>query len=122
MTAKPTASQPKSTEMMDWISEYAIEKKAIDPVVLDVRGILPYTDFFFICTGNTDRQAKAIHDSIHQGMKHDHETLPKRVEGLKEAQWILLDYVDVIVHIFTPEVRSFYRLEQLWGEAPTRKF
>ena len=82
--------------------------------------MLGYTDYFVVCSGNTDRQTKAIHDGIHQGMKKDHGMLPRRVEGLSEARWILMDYLDVIVHVFTPEARDFYRLEQLWGEAPRR--
>ena len=82
--------------------------------------MLGYTDFFVVCSGNTDRQTKAIHDGIHQGLKKEHGLLPRRVEGLGEARWILMDYLDVIVHVFTPEAREFYRLEQLWGEAPRR--
>ena len=87
---------------------------------IDLRGVLGYTDYFVVCSGNTDRQTKAIHDGIHQGLKKDHGMLPRRVEGLGEARWILMDYLDVIVHVFTPEAREFYRLEQLWGEAPRR--
>ncbi len=102
------------------IERYAADKKAIDVVELDLRGILGYTDYFVVCSGNTDRQAKAIHDGIHQGMKDEHGILPRRVEGLTEARWILMDYLDVVVHVFTPEAREFYRLEQLWGEAPKR--
>ena len=63
---------------------------------------------------------KAIHDGIHLGCKAECGILPRRVEGLPQAQWVLMDYLDVVVHIFTPETRDFYRLEQLWGEAPTR--
>ncbi len=102
------------------IAGYAAEKKASDIVELDLRGVLEYTDFFVVCSGNTDRQTKAIHDAIHQGLKKDHGLLPRRVEGLREARWILMDYLDVVVHVFTPEARRFYRLEQLWGEAPAR--
>jgi ribosome-associated protein len=102
------------------IAEYAADKKAIDIAELDLRGVLGYTDFFVVCSGNTDRQTKAIHDGIHQGLKKDHGILPRRVEGLAEARWILMDYLDVIVHVFTPDAREFYRLEQLWGEAPRR--
>ena len=107
-------------ELAAAIAEYAADKKAIDVVELDLRGVLGYTDYFVVCTGNTDRQVKAIHDGIHDGMKNDHGLLPRRVEGLSESRWVLLDYLDVIVHIFTPEAREFYRLEQLWGEAPKR--
>ena len=102
------------------IADYAGDAKAIDPIELDLRDVLGYTDYFVICTGNTDRQAKAIHDRIHEGMKKEHGLLPRRVEGLAEARWILMDYLDVIVHVFTPEAREYYRLEQLWGEAPRR--
>lgn len=106
--------------MAAWIAGYAADKKAIDVVELDLRGILAYTDYFVICCGNTDRQTKAIHDGIHEGMKKEHGLLPRRVEGLSQARWILMDYNDVVVHVFTPETRDFYRLEQLWGEAPSR--
>ena len=100
------------------ISEYASDRKAIDIVQLDLREIIGYTDYFVICSGRTDRQTKAIHDGIHSAMKAQHGILPRRVEGLSQARWILMDYLDVIVHVFTPETREYYRLEQLWGEAP----
>jgi ribosome-associated protein len=102
------------------IARYAADVKAIELVELDLRDVLGYTDYFVICSGNTDRQTKAIHDRIHKGLKDDHSLLPRRVEGLAEARWILMDYLDVVVHVFTPEAREFYRLEQLWGEAPKR--
>jgi len=102
------------------IAGFAAEKKAIDIVELDVRDVLEYTDFFVVCSGNTDRQVKAIHDGVHFGMKKEHAMLPRRVEGVAEAHWILMDYLDVIVHVFTPETRSFYALERLWGEVPAR--
>jgi len=70
--------------------------------------MIDYTDYFVICTGRTDRQAKGIHDGIHLGMKSEHGMLPRRVEGFPEARWILMDYLDVIVHVFTPEVRDYY--------------
>ena len=106
--------------LADAIGGYAADKKAIDPVLLDLRGVIGYTDFFLICTGNTERQVKAIHDGIHLGLKDDHGLLPRRVEGVSESRWILMDYLDVVVHAFTPEARDYYRLEQLWGEAPKR--
>jgi ribosome-associated protein len=107
-------------EMAAAIAGYATDKKAIEIVELDLRGILGYADYFVICSGNTDRQVKAIHDGIHASMKKDHGLLPRRVEGLPQAHWVLMDYLDVVVHVFTPETRAFYRLEQLWGEAPAR--
>jgi ribosome-associated protein len=107
-------------ELARLAAEYADDKKAQDVVELDLRGVVGYTDYFVICTGATDRQVKAIHDGIHLAMKDEHGVLPRRVEGLSESRWVLMDYLDVVVHVFTPETRSFYRLEQLWGEAPTR--
>jgi ribosome-associated protein len=103
------------------IAAYADDKKAIDIVALDLRGVLDYTDFFIVCSGNTERQVKSIHDGIQIGMKSEHGVLPRRVEGLREAGWVLLDYLDVVVHVFTPEVRDFYSLERLWGEVPELK-
>ncbi len=107
-----------ATALVQVIEAYAADKKAIDVVRLDVGELLGYTDHFVIATGNTDRQVKAIHDGILAGMKQVHGTLPRRVEGLPEAHWVLMDYLDVVVHLFTPEAREYYRLEQLWGEAP----
>jgi ribosome-associated protein len=107
-------------ELVGEIARYALEKKAIDVVELDLRGVLGYTDYFLICSGNTPRQTKAIHDGILEGLKHEHQTLPRRVEGASQADWILMDYLDVVVHVFTPETREYYRLEDLWGEAPSR--
>ncbi len=108
-------------EIAQAAAEYAADRKALEIVQLDLRGIISYTDYFVICTGRTDRQAKAIHDAIHQGMKSDHGMLPRRVEGLTQSHWILMDYLDVVVHVFTPETREYYRLEQLWGEAPAQE-
>jgi ribosome-associated protein len=107
-------------ELAAAIAGYAADKKAGEPVELDLRGVLGYTDYFVICTGNTERQTKAIHDGIYIGLKNDHGLLPRRVEGATQATWILMDYLDVVVHVFTPETRDFYRLEQLWGEVPAR--
>ena len=75
-----------------------------------------------ICTGNTERQTKAIHDGDPRGAegRRDERCCPRRVEGDREARWILMDYLDVVVHIFTPDAREYYRLEKLWGEAPAR--
>ncbi len=108
----------KPEEIAAAVTAYATDRKALDIVQLDLREIVSYTDYFVICTGRSERQAKAIHDAIYQGMKDEHGILPGRVEGLTQANWILMDYIDVVVHVFTPETREFYRLEQLWGEAP----
>jgi ribosome-associated protein len=109
-----------SEQLRSEIVKYAADKKASDVVELDLREVVGYTDWFVVCSGNTQRQTKAIHDGILEGCKREHATLPRRVEGLAKADWILMDYLDVIVHIFTPATRQFYRLEQLWGEVPVR--
>jgi ribosome-associated protein len=106
-------------QMSAAIAELAADRKALDIAQLDLRGMIGYADYFVICTGRTDRQTRAIHDAIHAGLKSEHQLLPRRTEGVTEARWILIDYLDVIVHIFTPETREYYRLEQLWGEAPS---
>lgn len=100
------------------IAEFAADRKAIDITGLDLRAMIGYADYFLICSGRSDRQTRAIHDAVHAGMKQRYGVLPRRVEGLGESRWILMDYLDVVVHIFTPETREYYRLEQLWGEAP----
>jgi ribosome-associated protein len=107
-------------EIVEAIAGYAGDVKAIETVALDVRGVLDYADFFVVASGNTERQTKAIHDRVHEGMKKDHGLLPRRVEGTQEGKWILMDYLDAVVHIFTPETREFYALEKLWGEVPAR--
>ena len=123
MSAPKIAGQATPIEpskLAELISGYASDVKALEIVELDLRGVLGYTDYFVIASGGTDRQTKAIHDRINENMKREHGLLPRRVEGLGESRWILMDYLDVIVHVFTPETRSYYRLEQLWGEVPAR--
>jgi ribosome-associated protein len=105
--------------LVERITAIASDRKADDIRVLDVREIVGYTDHFVICSGNTERQTKAIHDAIYEDLKRE-GVVPRRVEGERQARWILMDYYDCVVHIFTPETREYYRLEQLWGEAPAR--
>ncbi|MCL2419632.1 MAG: ribosome silencing factor [Conexibacteraceae bacterium] len=112
----------KPEEIALAVAEFASDAKAVEIVQLDLRGLTSVADYFVICTGRSDRQVKAVHDRVHLGMKSEHAMLPTRVDGVSQAQWILMDYGDVIVHIFTPEMREFYRLEQLWGEAPAKAF
>ena len=115
-----TASPLDSLALAERIADIASDRKAIDIRLLDLRGLVAYTDTLVVCSGNTERQAKAIHDSIYVRLKDDHGLLPRLVEGEREARWILMDYLDCVAHVFTPEARTFYRLEQLWGEAPAR--
>jgi ribosome-associated protein len=103
------------------VVERASDRKAEEIVSLDLRAIGGFADYFVICTGRSDRQCRAIHDGIHLGMKTEHGLLPARVEGVSEGRWILMDYLDVVVHVFTPETRERYRLEQLWREAPATR-
>jgi ribosome-associated protein len=119
--ANPTrdaSRQLSPEEMAAAIADLAADRKALDIVQLDLRGMIGYADYFVICSGRTDRQTRAIHDAIHEGLKA-RGVLPRRVEGVTESRWILMDYLDVVVHVFTPDTREYYRLEQLWGEAPS---
>lgn len=108
-------------DMVRALAHYASGPKALEIVQLDLREIIGYTDFFLVCSGRSGRQVKAIHDAVYQGMKSQHGLLPGRVEGLADARWVLMDYLDVVVHVFTPDARAYYRLEQLWAEAPMQE-
>jgi ribosome-associated protein len=101
------------------IAALADAKQADDVVALDMRGLVGYTDFLVICTARNERNAKAIHDEVHQRLKRDEGLLPANVEGEREARWILIDYLDCVLHVFVPELRERYRMEVLWSEAPT---
>jgi len=109
-----------SEQLANRIAEIASDRKAIDIRVIDVRGLVSYTDYLVVCSGNTERQTSAIRDAIHKELKDDHGLMPRRAEGASEARWILLDYLDCVVHVFTPDARDFYRLDKLWGDAPQR--
>ena len=99
------------------IAALAQEKLAEDVVILDMRPVCTFTDFFVICTGRNARQTAAIWDEVHGRMKHEHDLVP-RTDGAQEGTWILADYLDVVLHVFTPEARAYYKLEQLWGDVP----
>ena len=101
------------------IAGLAQEKLAKDVLILDMRPVCSYTDFFVICTGQNPRQTKAVWDEVHDRLKGESRTLPRSVEGEREASWIVADYLDVVLHVFTPETRSYYRLEELWGDVPS---
>jgi ribosome-associated protein len=83
-----------------------------------MRPVCTYTDFFVICSGQNARQARAIWDEVHERLKAEHRLIPRSVAGGTEATWIVADYLDVVLHVFTPETRSYYRLEDLWGDVP----
>jgi ribosome-associated protein len=95
------------------------EKLASDVTILDMRGVCDFTDFFVIATGRNPRQTKAIYDEVAGVLKKEHGMLPRASAGVQEATWIVGDYSDVVLHIFTPETRRFYRLEDLWSDVPS---
>ncbi len=96
---------------------YALEKKAFDVRVLEVRGLSSLTDYLLLASGRSDRQVQAVAESVRLGLKKEHATLPLAVEGMNEGRWVLIDYGDVMVHVFQQPVRDFYDLDGLWSEA-----
>ena len=107
-----------SLEQARHIAALCEAKLAADVTILDMRGVCDYTDFFVIATGRNARQTKAIYDDVAGQLKKEHRLLPRSSAGLQEATWILADYLDVVLHVFTPEARGFYRLEDLWDDVP----
>jgi ribosome-associated protein len=99
-------------------ADAALGKKALELAVLDLRKLADFTDWFVICHGTSDRQVLAIADGIEEQLWRECRRRPSHVEGRRAADWVLLDYVDFVVHVFRPETRSYYRLENLWGDAP----
>lgn len=83
-----------------------------------MRPVVSYTDFFVICSGRNPRQTKAIYDEVRYALKTVNDVRPESHAGSAEGSWIVADYLDVVFHVFTPEARDFYRLEQLWGDVP----
>jgi ribosome-associated protein len=108
-----------SEDLARRIAAIADAKQADDLVALDMRGLVGYTDFLVICTARNERHAKAIHDEVHMRLKREEGLLPADVEGEGEGRWILADYLDCVLHVFVPELRERYRMEVLWGEAPS---
>jgi ribosome-associated protein len=96
----------------------ADSKKAEDPVLLDMRELVAYTDFLVIVTARNERQARAIVDEVRLVVKRESGLLPGGVDGGGDAGWTILDYLDVVLHVFTPEARDRYQLEDLWRDAP----
>jgi len=116
--AERRASEPEaSAELARRIATIVDDKKGEEIVCLDVRELVSYTDFFVIATARNERQTKSIHDEVYTRLKRDHDLLPARVEGETESRWILMDYLDCVLHIFVPEMRDRYRLDKLWGDA-----
>jgi ribosome-associated protein len=100
------------------IAALCADKLATDVAILDMRAVCDYTDFFVIATGRNARQTKGIHDEVLEALKREHSLSPRSVSGLPEASWIVDDYLDVVLHLFTPDTRRYYRLEDLWSDVP----
>ena len=107
-----------SSNLAAKIAKFALDKKAEKVVSLNVKDLTSITDEFVICSSDTNIQVKAIADSIRKST----DTKPIRVEGYEHLNWVLLDYIDVIVHIFKTAERNYYNIEKLWGDAPIREF
>lgn len=99
-------------------TEAARDKQAVDVVVLDVAELLSITDYFVICSTSSSRQAKTVIEAVEERVRKDLDLRPVRREGEADAGWWLLDYVDVVVHVFGEEERAYYDLERLWSDAP----
>jgi ribosome-associated protein len=84
-----------------------------------MRPVCSYTDYFVVCTGLNPRQTKAIWGEVRDRLKHEERVLPENVEGESQGTWIVADYLDTVLHVFTPESRDYYRLEELWGDVPS---
>nr|WP_320049826.1 ribosome silencing factor [uncultured Desulfuromonas sp.] len=108
----------QSDQRAQLCAEYALDKKALDVKILHISELSSLADYLLLATGTSDRQVQAIAESVRLGLKQNHNLHPLAVEGMNEGRWVLLDYGDVMVHVFQQEVRSFYDLDGLWSEAP----
>ena len=111
-------NQAQSEQLARHLAAIADSKKAEEIIVLDMRDLVAYTDFLAICTARSERQARAIVDEVRVRVKRETGLLPGGVDGGGDAGWTILDYLDCVLHVFTPEARERYGLEELWREAP----
>jgi ribosome-associated protein len=109
-----------STELAHKISDIIFTKKGYNVLTIDLRKLVTFTDYFVVCSADSDTQVKAIADQVDKALSDEGIKCWHR-EGLKALNWVLLDYVDVVVHIFRKDAREFYNLEKLWGDAPSQK-
>jgi len=114
---RPSSKNDSSQQIARKSLEAIVEKQGLDPVVLELKGLTDIADYFVIASGRTDRQVEAIQDAILENVK-EAGFRPLGVEGKRGGEWILMDFGGVIIHIFTPETRDYYRLESLWISAP----
>lgn len=108
----------EAIEIARLCANYADDKKAESILVLDLRGLSPVSDFFVICTANSNPQLRAVRDEIVEQMRIKHGHKPIVSDGTYESQWLIVNFPNVMIHIFSPEKREFYALEELWGDAP----
>ena len=120
--ARKTAKTPRLPKSVAGAVQAARDKKAIDIVVLDLRKAGGFTDYFVICTGTNPRQIHAIAGGVEDSLRKDFGERPTLAEGVHKSEWILLDYFNFIVHVFSRECRAFYDLERLWGNAERLEF
>jgi ribosome-associated protein len=118
----PTENEPSvSVEMppvLERATSLAADRKGLDMLVMDLRGISNATDFFLIVSGTSDMHVRSIAEHVIEELKKEGHR-PSHVEGLRSGRWVLIDYIDFVVHVFHPAARDFYQLERLWGDAPT---
>ncbi|HSV63889.1 MAG TPA: ribosome silencing factor [Chthoniobacterales bacterium] len=117
-TALPGVLEITAENLAKACASYADDKKAEDIVVLDLQDISSFTDYFVICSGTSEPHLKAIAGEIEERLRDEHKIRAVSVDGFPASQWIVLDYLQVIVHVFRREKREFYSLEDLWGDAP----
>ena len=115
--ARPSRAAPKLPKSVAGAVRAAQDRKAVDVVVLDLRKAGGFTDYFVICTGTNPRQINAIVDAVGETLRTDFGERPVLAEGVHKSEWILLDYFNFVVHVFSRECRAFYSLERLWGNA-----
>ncbi len=118
MSGTSIMKKPEGIELARRCRELALDKKALDPVILDLREVEGPADFFLICSGQSDPQLKAIAGEMEVRLKQDHEVRPSSVDGKMVSGWVVVDYGDVLVHIMSEAKRAYYQLEKLWGDAP----
>ena len=119
MAASVPQSASTSTELAQRAASILIDHKANDVVLLSLAGVSDMTDYFLIASGTSDTHVRSLGNSVLEEMKRDAGQMAHHVEGLSQGRWVLLDYVDVVVHIFHPTLRNFYQIERLWADAET---
>ena len=115
--SRPAPSSSNSQELAREAARLTLTKRAEDVVILDLRGLDGVCDFFVIATGNSEVQVRAIADAVEEGLRESRGIKPWHSEGFEARRWILLDYVDVVVHVFHTRAREYYLLDKLWGDA-----